>query len=160
MDIVLLILGCLLLLVGLAGAIVPVLPGPPLSYAGLLMLRWSGYADFSSDFLWLWAGITAVVTLVDYLLPVWMTRRFGGSRAASVGATLGVVAGLFLFPPLGIIVFPFLGAYIGQLTDETTPRSKALRVAFGSFVAFLLGTGAKLIVSAMMIFYAIRAFLI
>ncbi len=159
MDIVLLILGCLLLLVGLAGAIVPVLPGPPLGYAGLLVLLWSGYAWFSPGFLWLWAGITAVVTLADYLLPVWMTRRFGGSREASVGATLGVIAGLFLFPPFGLIVFPFLGAYIGQLSDRTTSRSKALKVAFGSFMAFLLGTGAKLIVGVMMIFYAVRALL-
>ena len=158
-DIVLLILGCLLLLVGLAGAVVPVLPGPPLGYAGLLVLAWSGYADFSAGFLWLWAGITVVVTLADYLLPVWLTRRFGGSREASVGATLGVIAGLFLFPPVGLIVCPFLGAYIGQLSDHTTPREKALRVAFGSFIAFLLGTGAKLIVGAIMIVYAIRALL-
>lgn len=156
-DILLVILAFLLLLVGLAGAIVPVLPGPPLSYAGLLVLQWSGYGGFTPTFLWIWAGITVVVTVVDYFLPAWMTRRFGGSRAATIGSLLGVVAGLFLFPPIGLIVGPFLGALIGELIHDGTDSAKALRVALGSFVAFICGTGAKLIVSVLMIFYAVRA---
>lgn len=159
MDIALATLAFLFLIVGLAGSIVPVLPGPPLSYAGLLLLQWSGYAGFSSDFLWIWAGVTVAVTVADYFLPVWMTRRFGGSRAATIGSVIGVVAGIFLFPPVGLIVGPFLGALIGELINNSEDSTKAFRVAFGSFLAFIFGTGAKLIVSAIMLFYAIKSIL-
>ena len=156
-DILLVILAFLLLIVGLAGSVVPVLPGPPLSYVGLLVLQWSGYGGFSSDFLWLWATITVVVTVVDYFLPVWMTRTFGGSRSATIGSMIGIVAGMFLFPPVGLVVGPFLGALVGELINDRTNSAKALRVALGSFLAFIFGTGAKLIVSGIMIFYAVKA---
>lgn len=157
MDIVLVILAFLLLLAGFLGSVIPVLPGPPLSYIGLLLLQWSGYGGFSPAFLWLWAGITVAVTVADNFLPALMTRRFGGSRAATVGSLLGVVAGMFLFPPVGLILGPFLGALIGELIHDSADGTKALKVALGSFVAFICGTGAKLIVSSVMIFYAIRA---
>jgi uncharacterized protein YqgC (DUF456 family) len=139
------------------GAVVPVLPGPPLSYIGLLLLQWSGYAGFSAAFLWIWAGITAVVTVMDYILPSFMTKRFGGSRAASIGSVLGLLAGIFLFPPFGMIVGPFLGAFAGELIHNSSDGAKAFKVALGAFFAFIVGTGAKLIVSAIMLFYAVRA---
>lgn len=160
MDIVLVILAFLCLLLGLAGAIVPVLPGPPLSYLGLWLIQWSGYGNFTPKFMWIWAGITLVVTLVDYYLPVAMTKRFGGSRSATIGTLLGLVAGIFFFPPIGLIVGPFLGAFIGELLNDRSDNAKALRVAMGSFVAFICGTGAKLIASGVMIFYAVRAFFV
>lgn len=155
MDIVLLVIACVLLLAGLAGSILPVLPGPPLGYAGLLMLEWSGYADFSTRFLIIWAIVVALVTLLDYFLPVWMTRIFGGSRAATIGATIGLVAGIFVLPPLGMILFPFLGALAGELMFDKNNAAKAVRVAFGSFTAFIFGTGAKVAVSVIMIAYAV-----
>jgi uncharacterized protein YqgC (DUF456 family) len=156
-EIILVILAFLLLLAGLTGAIVPVLPGPPLSYAGLLLLQWSGYGGFTSAFLWIWAAITAVVTIADQFLPAWMARRFGGSRSAMRGALLGLLAGMF-FPPLGLIIGPFFGALAGELIHDRTDSVKALKVAFGAFLAFLFGTGVKLIISSMMIYYAVRAF--
>lgn len=156
-DLLLCILAFLLLLIGLVGSVVPVLPGPPLSYVGLLVLQWSSYGEFTPQFLWIWAGITLAVTVMDYYLPVWMTQRFGGSRSAKVGSMIGVVAGIFIFPPIGLIVGPFLGALIGELMHDRADNAKALRVALGSFAAFILGTGAKLISSSVMIFYAIKA---
>ena len=157
MEIILVILAFLLLLVGLSGAVIPVIPGPPLSFVGLLMLQWSGYGGFSSGFLWLWAVITVVVTLADYFLPSLMTRQFGGSRPAMIGSFLGIFVGLFFFPPLGLVIGPFLGALAGELMHNRNDKSKALRVAFGAFLAFLFGTGIKLIISSIMIFYAVRA---
>lgn len=157
MDIVLLIIACILLLAGLAGSVLPVLPGSPLSYAGLLVLQWSGYADFSVRFLVVWGVVTVAVTLLDYFLPVWMTRRFGGSRAATIGSGLGLVAGIFIFPPWGMILFPFLGALAGELINNSEDTGKAVRVAFGSFAAFVLGTGAKLVACVAMIVYAVVA---
>ena len=156
-EIIIAIVAFLFLLTGLAGAIVPVLPGPPLSYAGLLLLQWSGYGGFTSGFLWLWAAITVVVTIGDYFLPTLMTRRFGGSRLATVGSILGLLIGLFFFPPIGLIIGPFLGALAGELIHNRTDSAKPFKVALGTFLAFIFSTGTKLIVSAVMLFYAVLA---
>ena len=157
MDIFLVILAFALLLVGLLGAIVPVLPGPPLSYAGLLVLQWSGHAGFSLAFLLVWAGVAAAVTIMDYLLPSIVTKRFGGSRAAAIGSLMGLLVGMLFFPPFGFIVGSFLGAFAGELIGSRSGGGKAFKVALGSFVAFLAGSGVKLLAGGFMLFYAIRA---
>ena len=159
MEIVLVILAFILLAAGILGAVVPVLPGPPLSYAGLLLLRWSGHGAFSFVFLVTWAAITVVVTLMDYFLPALLTKQFGGSRAATVGSVLGLVAGIFFFPPFGMIAGPFLGALVGELIHNSGNGRAAFKVALGAFIAFIAGTGAKLIASSLMLFYAVRAML-
>ncbi|MDR1840162.1 MAG: DUF456 domain-containing protein [Treponema sp.] len=156
MEIVLVILAFVLLVAGILGAFLPMLPGPPLSFIGLLLMKWSGYGNFSPAFLWVWAGITVAVTVMDYFLPSVMAKRFGGSRAAAVGSFLGLLAGIFLFPPWGMIIGPFLGAFAGELVHNRTNGGKALKVAFGAFLAFIVGTGAKLIASSIMLFYAIK----
>lgn len=160
MDILLVILAVICLLIGLAGCIVPILPGPPISYVGLLLLNWTDYVSFSTDFLLTWAAIVVVVTLLDYFLPPFMTRRFGGSRYATWGATIGLVLGFFVFPPLGIILLPFFGALAGELIYDSTNSAKAFRVAFGAFLAFVVGTGLKLVASIMMIYYSVTAFFV
>lgn len=157
MDVVLLVIACLLLLAGLAGSVLPVLPGPPLGYVGLLLLKLGGYGDFSVRFFVVWALVVVAVTLFDYFLPAWMTRIFGGSRAATIGSTIGLVVGIFLLPPLGMVLFPFVGALIGELIADSENIGKAVRVAFGSFTAFIFGTGVKVAVSLVMIAYAIAA---
>ncbi len=160
MDILLSILAVVCVVIGLLGCFVPVLPGPPLSLVGLLLIHWTDYAQFSTRFLVFWGAVTVVVTVADYYLPVWMTQRFGGSRAATIGATIGLVVGMFFFPPLGIIIGPFLGAFIGEMLHDHADNAKAFRVAFGSFVAFILGTGVKLVASGFMAYYVVRAFFV
>ena len=171
MEIILAVAAFLLLLVGLMGSVVPAVPGPPLSYAGLLLLHFSGYGGFSPTFLWVWAGITAVVTIADNFLPAWMTKRFGGSRMAVVGSVLGLIAGTIFFAPAGLLIGPFLGALAGELINSrfqagrresadgiyADGNAKALKAALGAFLAFIVGTGAKLIIGALMIYYAVRA---
>jgi uncharacterized protein YqgC (DUF456 family) len=175
MEIILVILAFLFLLAGLIGSVVPAIPGPPLSYAGLLLLKWSGYAGFSITFLLVWAVITIAVTVMDNFLPAWLTKRFGGSRLAVIGSVLGLVAGMIFFAPIGLIIGPFLGALSGELinnrvkrnkvenidpeTAAVAPNNNALKVALGAFLAFILGTGAKLIIGSMMIYYAVKAML-
>ena len=159
MEIVLVILAFALLIVGLLGAVIPVLPGPPLSYGGLLVLHLSGHGSFSLVFLWVWAGIVAVITVMDYLLPSLLAKKFGGSRAAAIGSFVGLLAGLFFFPPFGMIAGSFLGAFIGELIYNKANGGKALKVALGAFLAFLVGSGAKLIVGIIMLTYAIKALL-
>jgi len=156
MEFILLILAFALLLAGILGAVLPVLPGPPLSYAGLLLLQWSGFGSFPLFFLLLWAFITIAVTIMDYFLPSLMTKQFGGSRAAVVGSFLGLLAGLFFFPPFGLIIGSFLGAFFGEFIYNSANGLKAFKVALGAFAAFILGTGAKLIASSLMLFYAVR----
>ncbi|MCL2193992.1 MAG: DUF456 domain-containing protein [Treponema sp.] len=167
MDIILVVVAFLFLLAGLLGSIVPAVPGPPLSYAGLLLLQWSGHGGFSPTFLWVWAGITVAVTVADNLLPAWMTKRFGGSRKAVIGSVAGLIIGMIFFAPAGLLVGPFLGALAGELLHNhihqpvgNTGNVKALKVALGAFLAFILGTGAKLIIGSLMIFYAVRALLL
>ena len=159
MDFLLVIVAFILLGAGLLGAVIPVLPGPPLSYAGLLLMQWSGYGRFSVVFLVVWAGITLIVTVVDYFLPPLITKQFGGSRAASIGSILGLLAGIILIAPWGMIIGPFLGAYIGELIHNGANGVKAFKVAFGAFFAFIIGSGARLIVSSLMLFYAVKAIL-
>ena len=157
MEIVKVIFAFVLLAGGILGAVVPVIPGPPISYLGLLLIQWSGYGEFSGTFLWIWAGITLIVTIMDYVLPSLMTKRFGGSRAASIGSFLGLLAGMFLFPPWGVIAGPFLGAFAGELMYNRANSAKAFTVALGAFFAFIVGSGAKLVAGSLMLFYAIKA---
>ena len=154
MGLVLVILAFILLIAGILGAFLPVLPGPPLSYAGLLLMQLSGYGGFSFAFMLLWAAITIAVTIMDYILPALLTKKFGGSRAATIGSVLGLLAGMFLFPPWGLIVGPFLGSFVGELIHSGANGAKAFKVALGAFLAFIAGSGAKLIISALMLFYA------
>lgn len=150
MDITLAIFAFLLSIVGIAGCIIPGLPGPVLSYAGLLCAYFTSYSHISTASLLFWLAVTLAVSVADYFLPAWMTRRFGGSRAGAVGATIGVFAGFFLFPPLGIILGPFMGAVLGELLHDKRDPGKALLVGLGSFLSFLVGTGIKLAASASM----------
>ena len=148
MDIVLLIMGLFCCLLGVFGSFLPVLPGPPVSWLGLLLLILT--AAVPNDW-WLVVitGIVAfVVVALDYWIPVVGTRKFGGSRSGLIGTTIGLLVAI-VFPVLGIagiIIWPFVGAIIGELINKTG-RKQALKAAFGSFVGFLTGTFLKFVVS-------------
>ncbi|MBP3426569.1 MAG: DUF456 domain-containing protein [Rikenellaceae bacterium] len=143
--------------VGVAGCVLPVLPGAPLTYVGCVLLALTSYHPFSWTFMIAWGVVTVVVQLADYYLPAVMTSKFGGSPYAKRGSMAGVIAGFFVLPPWGLILCPFLGAFIGELLwDRTKSKQHALKVAVGSFVAFLLGTGIKLITSSVMLYYIIK----
>lgn len=159
MDWFLAILGGLLIIVGLLGALLPVLPGPPLSFIGLLLLHFTRWADFSTQFLVIMGLLAVLVTAVDYVVPMWGTKKFGGSKAGIRGSTIGLVIGVFFFPPIGIIVGPFLGALIAELMINSDDFNKALKSGIGSLVGFLMGTGLKLGASLLMAVYFVRAFL-
>jgi len=166
MDYVLIILGALSILIGILGSILPGLPGPPLSYLGLLLLHWSRFAQYSHRVLFIWALIVIVVSVLDYVVPVWGTKKFRGTRAGIRGSTIGLIVGVILLPLFGIVLGPFgligilggpfAGAYIGELASGRN-SGKALRAAFGSFVGFLAGTVMKLTVSFILAFYFFRS---
>jgi uncharacterized protein YqgC (DUF456 family) len=154
MDSLWLILGILLMLAGLAGCILPFLPGPPLCFIALLLQQLRDEPPFSSEFLWLWAGIALVVTLLDYVIPVYGTKKFGGTSYGVWGCTLGLLIGIFL-GPLGIIIGPFVGAFIGELLANANSQ-QALRAAMGSFIGFLFGTLLKLVTCLVMVWYFVK----
>ena len=154
-DIVLTAGGGLLMIVGLVGCVLPVIPGPPLSFIGLLLLHFTKYADFSFEFLLMFGCVAVVVTILDYVVPIWGTKKFGGSRAGMWGAAIGLVLGLIFLPPLGIIIGPFAGAVIGEsLTGKEAAH--AFRAGLGSLLGLMMGTGLKLAASIAMIFYFVK----
>lgn len=159
MDIFLLIIAILLALSGLVGSVLPILPGPPLSYAGLLVLHFTSYANYSTSFLVITAVIAIIITALDYVIPLWGTKTFGGTKAGKNGALIGILAGLFIFPPFGIIIGPFVGAFIGELTHDSNDFTKAIKSGIGSFIGFLLGTGIKLMFGLYVLYKFIKVFL-
>lgn len=114
MDIVLIVLGAICLLIGLLGSVLPVLPGVPLSYLGLWLLHWTERASFSWQFLTVWAVVVVVIQVLDYFIPAWGTKKFGGTKWGVWGSTIGLLLG-FLMGPLGIVLGPFVGAVVGEL---------------------------------------------
>jgi uncharacterized protein len=155
-DIVWIIVAGFFFLGGIAGSFLPILPGPPLSFLGLIALHVSERVHFESSTLMLWLGVTIAVTLLDYFIPIWGVKSFGGSKAGVRGATVGVLAGIFVFPPWGIILGPFVGALLAE-RFWNPENNNALRAAFGSLVGFLLGTGLKLIACCWMLVIGIKA---
>lgn len=131
------------MVVGVVGCVVPILPGVPICWLGMLLCHLST-GVFSIRELVVWAVVAAVVTLLDNFLPALMTKRFGGSKEATRGSMIGIVVGFFA-GPLGLILGPFFGALVGELTHNGSDSARAFKVAFGSFAAFICGTGIKLI---------------
>lgn len=157
-DYLLLALAILFLITGILGCLVPVLPGPPLSFAGILILHFTDFADLSANKLIILAVIALVVSLLDYLVPIWGTKKFGGTKYGTRGATIGLVVGLF-FGPAGIIAGPFLGALIGEMINRDDLKY-ALKAALGSLIGFMAGVGLKLAASLLITFYFVKAMLI
>jgi uncharacterized protein YqgC (DUF456 family) len=151
MDTLWLILGIILVLGGLAGCILPFLPGPPLGYAALLLLQLRTDPPFSTTFLVTWGIVAAAVTLLDYVIPIYGTRKFGGTSYGIWGCTIGLIIGLW-FGPLGIILGPFIGAFVGEMIASNN-SGLAFKAALGSFIGFLFGTLLKLVVCLVMAYY-------
>ncbi|MCQ2059087.1 MAG: DUF456 domain-containing protein [Bacteroidaceae bacterium] len=150
MEIFLLIISVVLVLIGLVGSIVPGLPGPPLSFAGLLCAAFSERIDFSTTTLIIMGVLMVLITVLDYVVPAAGAKMMGGTKQGVRGSNIGLVVGLilsFVFPPIGLpllLIGPFIGAYIGEKSNGSEP-AKALKAAFGTFLGFLAGTAVKVI---------------
>lgn len=142
MDILPIILGILCLIVGLAGCILPMIPGPPVAYAGLLLLHFTDKAQFSTTQLLLWLAAVVLVQILDYFVPMLGSKYSGGSRWGTRGCLIGTIVGLF-FMPWGII----LGAFAGELMGGSK-TDQALKSGLGSLLGFLLGTVVKCVMCA------------
>ncbi|MFZ0472119.1 MAG: DUF456 domain-containing protein [Bacteroidales bacterium] len=154
MDYVLLVLAIVMMIVGIAGCLLPVLPGPPLTYLGLVVLHFTKFGPVSTNLFIILGVVAIVVTVIDYIVPIWGTRQFGGSKYGMRGATVGLIIGLFL-GPFGIILGPFIGAVVGELLFRDDIKY-ALKAGFGSLLGFLTGVGLKLAASLLMTFYFVK----
>ena len=155
-EYLLLTLAIVLIILGIIGSFVPVLPGPPLSFIGLLILNFTKFADFSTNLLVILGIIAVAVALFDSVIPVWGTKKFGGTKYGVRGATVGLIVGLFFGPP-GIIIGPFLGAVIGEMIYKDDLKY-AMKAGFGSLLGFLAGIGLKLATSLVITFYFVKGF--
>lgn len=145
MDWLLAVISVLLLIAGIIGCVLPILPGPPLSFAGMLLMHFTRFAQFDNSTLIIVGIVVGVVQILDYVVPVWGTKKYGGTKYGARGSIIGLLIGMFFLPPLGpfgiitVLGAPFLGAYVGEIIGGSK-KEKALGAAFGTFVGFLAGT--------------------
>ena len=154
MDTLIIILAILAGIIGIAGSILPGLPGAPFSWVGMLLLYvWGNGANAAGEpmsltTLIVWGVVVVVVSVVDYIVPMYLTKATGGSKYAERGAMIGLIVGIFL-TPIGMILGSFLGAFIAEMTYAKKDIESSLKAAFGSFLGFILGTGIKTIVAVL-----------
>ncbi len=158
MEIGLLIIALAAGVVGLIGVIVPVLPGTLLSFAGMVCAYFVTGSTITTTQLIVCGVVSVAVVLLDYLLPGYFTKVFGGTKAGITGATIGTFVGL-LFGIPGIILGPFFGAVIGEMVGSKVDIDRALSVGLGSLLSFLVGSGIKLIVGLYMIYHIAKVFM-
>ena len=147
-------------IIGIAGSILPGLPGPPISWAGLLILHiWGNGTNaagnpMTTKFLLIWLAITIVVCIIDYVVPAYFTRITGGSKAAGRGAIIGLIVGMCV-PPVGIILGTLGGAFLAEFLVSRKDGWESTKSAVGALLGFFFGTGIKLIASGLMMYYII-----
>jgi uncharacterized protein YqgC (DUF456 family) len=156
MDIFLIIISLLFMILGIAGSFLPILPGPITSWVGLLILHFTDVVVMNRTFLIITFSIAMAIWILDYIIPVIGTKRFGGSKAGIIGTSIGLIVGLIAPIPGGIIIGPFCGALIGELLNKSDFK-KAFKAAVGSFLGFLTSTFIKFIVALIYFgFYIIK----
>ena len=134
MDILLSVIGLILCLIGLLGSFLPILPGPIASWFGLLALNFTNYVSFSFWFLFTTFLIAITISVLDYIIPIVGVQKLGGTKGGQLGATIGLIFGLFLIGPLGLIFGPFIGAFTGEIISNKNIRRiiflKDLKLSF------------------------------
>lgn len=156
MELIWIILAAVFIIAGIIGAFLPIIPGLPFSYLGLLILHLTGVSHFSTSFLVLWAIVIVAIMVLENALPVYASKKFGGTTYGATGSTIGMIAGLVFFPPLGIFFGTLIGAFIGEMIFKQDVNV-ALKSAWGSFIGFLSGTMIKTFVAIMFAVMFIKA---
>ena len=152
MDILLISISALLIIIGILGSIVPILPGPPIAFCGLLLVQFSSKHPFSIEFLIIFGVLAVLSAIIDNVLPIYATKKFNGSKKGIWGSAIGLVVGLFFFPPFGIIIGPMVGAFICEIIDGKSGNN-AIKPAFGSFIGFLSSIFLRFALSIVMAYY-------
>ena len=156
MDLFLIILSFIFLLLGIAGSFLPILPGPLTGWIGFLLVYQVSYVPSNNSFLWTTLFIAIGVFLIDYLVPIIGTKKFGGTRSGVIGSTVGLVFGLITLGHFGIIIGSFGGAFLGELINNPTHKKAALKAAIGSLIGFISGFLLKLVTAMIFFFYYLK----
>jgi hypothetical protein len=158
-TIVLVILGSLAAKAGISASVLPVIPGPPISFLALILVSWArSWEPFGTAFLVIMAAVMVMVSLLDYVLPIGAAKWYGTSKAGFWDSIVGLLMGLFIFPPWGVILGTIIGAFAGELL--TGKRGKeALRAGWGALIGNVLVTGLKLAYSGVILFFVIKELL-
>ena len=149
MDVLLLILGLMFMVVGVFGSFLPVLPGPSISWLGLVLLYFTNAVVVNYWILGFTLFITIVISVLDYVIPAKGTKKFGGSSYGIWGTNIGLIVGIFAPIPFGFIIGPFVGAFIGELIYDYKDHGRAFKAATGSFLGFLAGSFMKFVICMM-----------
>ncbi len=156
MDVVIIAIGLILALAGMIGCILPVIPGPILSFSALLLLSWTKHWQiFSPSFLIIMGALTAVLTVFDYVAPAIGAKKYGATKFGLWGSAIGMIIGIFVIPPWGLIAGAFVGALAGELAAGRSGRI-ALRAGWGILIGNVFGIGLKLAFTAVILFYYVK----
>ncbi len=147
MDIFLIIVGFIFIIVGIAGSILPVLPGPPLAWVGLLFMYLTKVIPMDYWVLGIALTLAIIITILDYVIPAVGTKKFGGTKYGMWGTTIGLIIGLLIPIPLGFLIGSIVGAFVGELIYDSQDTPRATKAAIGSFVGFISATFLKLVVT-------------
>lgn len=148
MELFIFIIIGLLLILGLIGSVAPILPGPPLSFIALLLSHFFIEEMFFNTLLYI-GILVLIVTFLDYWLQVYGVINAGGGKYAIRGSIIGILIGIFLLPPFGILIGAFIGAFIGAKMDDSDNK---IKIAFGALIGFISGTILKLAISGYIIY--------
>ena len=156
MDLVLFLLGIFLALLGIVGSFLPVLPGPITSWFGLLVLHLTTWVPMNTKFLTITFVAAIVIFVLDYIIPLLGTKKFGGTKSGMFGSGIGLVLGILFMGPLGIIIGPFIGAFSGELMHDSQNKKAAFKAAIGSLIGFLTGVFLKFFLAALYLFFFVQ----
>lgn len=145
-DILIVLSGLILIVLGMIGSFLPVLPGPPVAWLGLLALYFTQAIPVSFTLLVITGILALIMFILDYIIPAVGTKRFGGSRAGAIGTTIGLIIGLIALGPLGVIIGPFVGAFVGEMGFNQSDSKTAVKAATGSVLGFLASSFMKFVV--------------
>lgn len=150
------IIGLIFAMAGMVGCILPIIPGPILSFSALILLSWiKNWQIFSQTFLIVMGLLTALLIILDYVAPALGAKKYGASSRGLWGSAIGMIIGIFFIPPWGMIVGAFIGALVGELASGKSGR-KALRAGWGILLGNVFGIGLKLAFTAVVLFYYVK----
>lgn len=156
MDTALLIIGGILILAGMIGSFVPFMPGPPLAWLGLLAAKFSADAELTWLLIIIYAVLTAFIVVADNIIAAFGNRFTGGTKYGTYGSIIGMIAGMFIIPAIGLIFGTFLGAVAGELISGKNIAA-ALKSGIGIFLGFIAGSIIKFIICALIAYHFIAA---
>lgn len=151
-----LLFSIVLLILGIIGTFLPVLPGLLLSLCGLLIYKFGGDSNLSMWWIWIFSILTTISTVLNYVIPAKTNRKYGGTRYGSIGSFVGTILGIFFIPiPFGFLIGMFAGVFFGELLHDFSDKKKAFNSMKGAFIGFLYGTGFNFLVGLAMLLVVI-----